>query len=285
MKRTFAAALAVLSLALAATPASAQLLAAREGPVVYGHHHINVSDVDAHKKFWAEGLSGEPVKIGTSSAQIVKFPNVFVMLSARAPSGGTKGSTVNHLGFQVKDLRAALGRVKAAGFPIVTRDELPSEVSVTDGIASPNPNTSLAFLMGPDDTKVELIENKAAAQPIALHHVHFAAKDTEAMRAWYVKMFGAAPGMRGSFQAADLPGVNLTYSPSTEPLAPTRGRALDHIGFEVKGLEAFIKRLEANGVKMDRELTPVPALGLSIAFLTDPWGTYIELTEGFAAVP
>ena len=35
---------------------------------------------------------------------------------------------------------------------------------------------------------------------------------------------------------------------------------------------------------MDRAYTKVPALGLSIAFLTDPWGTYIELTEGFAAV-
>jgi catechol 2,3-dioxygenase-like lactoylglutathione lyase family enzyme len=175
--------------------------------------------------------------------------------------------------------------VKAAGFPIVTREELPPQVKVTDGIASPDPKTSLAFLMGPDDTKVELIENTAAARPIALHHVHFAAPDVEAMRAWYVKMFGAAPGMRGSFQAADLPGVNLTYSPAPEAVAPTRGRALDHIGFEVKGLEAFIARLEASGVKMDRELTPVPALGLSIAFLTDPWGTYLELTEGFAAVP
>jgi hypothetical protein len=24
----------------------------------------------------------------------------------------------------------------------------------------------------------------------------------------------------------------------------------------------------------------VPALGISIAFINDPWGTYIELTEG-----
>jgi hypothetical protein len=24
----------------------------------------------------------------------------------------------------------------------------------------------------------------------------------------------------------------------------------------------------------------VPALGIAIAFFTDPWGTYIELTEG-----
>jgi hypothetical protein len=28
----------------------------------------------------------------------------------------------------------------------------------------------------------------------------------------------------------------------------------------------------------------VPALGIAIAFFTDPWGTYIELTEGLDKV-
>jgi catechol 2,3-dioxygenase-like lactoylglutathione lyase family enzyme len=270
----------------AGTPASAQLLAAREGPVVYGHHHINASDVDAHRKFWIDALGGQLVQVGTSSAAIVKFPNVFVMLSARAPSGGTKGSSVNHLGFQVPDLRAAVNRAKAAGASIVTRAELPPQIEVTDGLGFiADQNTHVAFLMGPDDTKVELFENKQATRPIALHHVHFATPDVDAMRGWYAKTFGAAPGVRGSFQAADLPGVNLTFSSSAEPVAATRGRSLDHIGFEVKGLEEFVRRLQASGIKMDREVTKVPALGLSIAFLTDPWGTYIELTEGFAAVP
>jgi hypothetical protein len=48
----------------------------------------------------------------------------------------------------------------------------------------------------------------------------------------------------------------------------------------VKNLEAFCRKLEASGVKFDRPYTKVPQLGLSVAFLTDPWGTYIELTEG-----
>jgi hypothetical protein len=33
-------------------------------------------------------------------------------------------------------------------------------------------------------------------------------------------------------------------------------------------------------VKFDVPHRKIPALGLSLAFLTDPWGTYIELTEG-----
>ena len=44
--------LAVLVLAPAPN-ASAQLLAAKDGPIVYGHHHLVVTDVAEHKKFWA----------------------------------------------------------------------------------------------------------------------------------------------------------------------------------------------------------------------------------------
>ena len=55
---------------------------------------------------------------------------------------------------------------------------------------------------------------------------------------------------------------------------------MDHIGFEVRDLEAFCKKLESMGVKFDVPYRKVPALGIAIAFFTDPWGTYIELTEG-----
>ena len=60
----------------------------------------------------------------------------------------------------------------------------------------------------------------------------------------------------------------------------TKGRALDHIGFEVKNLEAFCRKLEAAGIKFDVPYTVRTEIGLAIAFLTDPWGTYIELNEG-----
>ena len=271
---------------LADRSASAQLLSAEDGPIVYSHHHVNASDIDAHKKFWIDTLGGSLVKVGTAQYETIKFPNVFVNFNRTAASGGTKGTTVNHVGFQVPDIRAIVNKVKAAGYPIVTRTELPPAIPVKDDLAFiADQNTYIAFAMGPDETKVEFVENKALPQPISLHHVHFAAPKVDEMRAWYAKTFGATPGKRGSFEAADLPGVNLTYSPAQGPVVGTRGRALDHIGFEVKDLERFCKQLEASGIKLDRPYTKVPALGIAIAFLTDPWGTYIELTEGFAAVP
>jgi hypothetical protein len=31
------------------------------------------------------------------------------------------------------------------------------------------------------------------------------------MKVWYVRVFDAKPGKRGNFEAADMPGVNLTF--------------------------------------------------------------------------
>ena len=81
-----------------------------------------------------------------------------------------------------------------------------------------------------------------------------------------------------------LPGVFLNFTPSTTPTVGTTGRSIDHIGFEIKNLEAFTKQLEAQGIKLDRPYTKVPELGIAIAFIKDPWGTNIEMTEGLVNV-
>jgi hypothetical protein len=83
-------------------------------------------------------------------------------------------------------------------------------------------------------------------------------------------------------EAGDMPGVNLSFSPGKTPPLPTKGRSLDHIGFEVKDLEGFVRSLEAKGIKIEAPIRQVPNTKVKIAFLTDPWGTYIELTEGLA---
>ena len=76
--------------------------------------------------------------------------------------------------------------------------------------------------------------------------------------------------------------LSFTRSPTTT--VATQGRALDHIGFEVKNLEAFTKKLEADGIPLTVSYRTVPALGIAIAFIKDPWGTNIELTEGLAGI-
>ena len=203
-----------------ASVTSAQLTASQEGPVVYGHHHLNVTSIEEQKKFWVDAIGGTLITVG--NREIIKFPNVLVFLRERAPSGGTKGSTVNHIGFSVPSTRAIVDTVRAAGFPIVTRAELPATLAVEDDLAYiADQDTYIAYAMAPDSVKVEFVENKTQTLPIALHHIHFATQQVDDMKAWYVKTFNAIPGMRGAFEAADLPGVNLTYSPSADPLEGT----------------------------------------------------------------
>lgn len=260
--------------------AFAQLNLAINNPIVYGHHHVNASDVSAHTRFWVEGLGGSIAVIGEASREVIAFPNVLVFLNAREPSGGTRGSVVNHIGFETTDIKSAVAHLSNMGYAMITESELPGSYTVIDGIGKRDGGNTIAYVQGPDDIKVELIENKANSHVIQLHHIHWATAEGEAMQAWYSEHFMATPGSRIGQPAADLPGINLTFAPDTRELVPTKGRVLDHIGFEVKGLEEFCRGLEAKGIVFDVPYREVPSLGIAVAFFTDPWGTYIELTEG-----
>jgi catechol 2,3-dioxygenase-like lactoylglutathione lyase family enzyme len=286
MTRPLSTALLLFIVLASPAAAPAQILVAGQGPVVYGHHHLAVSDVAAHKKFWIDTLGGTLIRIPGSGTEAIRFPNVYLLMRAQPPTGGTKGTTVNHIGFSVPNLRQVVEKVKANGFRMVTRAEVAATQEVKDDIAAINASTSIAFAMGPDDVKVELVENRNQTTPIALHHVHFFGPQNAEMRAWYEKVFGARPRAGGgAFVSADLPGVTLNFTASPEPVVGTKGRAIDHIGFEIDQLEAFTKRLEADGIKIDVTYRQVPQTNLHIAFITDPWGTSIELSEGLDQLP
>ncbi len=277
----------LVSLAVPTSTAFAQLTAATDGPIVYGHHHLNTTNMAAQKKFFVDTIGGKLITIGTNNTEIIEFPGVLIFFRAnQAPTGGSRGTTVNHIGFSVPNLRQVVDKVKANGFHMITATEVTPDRTVKDDIAGPTQpgGASIAFAQGPDDLKVEFVEATQQTIPIALHHVHFFNPKNTEMQAWYAKTFGATPRPGGAFVSALLPGVTLNFSPSADPVVGTQGRALDHIGFEVKNLEAFCKKLEADGIKLAVPYRQVPALGIAIAFFTDPWGTYIELTEGLDKV-
>jgi predicted enzyme related to lactoylglutathione lyase len=136
-RRTFVFALLALSILAVAPSASAQLVAAKDGPVVYGYHHINTMNVEEQKKFFVNALGGTAIKFGTDNREIVRFPNVLIFFANRAPTGGTKGTTANHIGFSVPNIRAAVDRIKANGYPMITKSEAPAGREIKDDIAAP----------------------------------------------------------------------------------------------------------------------------------------------------
>jgi catechol 2,3-dioxygenase-like lactoylglutathione lyase family enzyme len=249
--------------------------------VSMGHLHYLVRDVEANKKFWM-ALGGTPAKIGNT--EVVKFPDVIIFLSQGDSSGGTEGSVVNHVAFRVQ----SLGPLEATGMKVQHLKEFPGVASVysPEGerieLFDEQRATNLGFALdrGHIDSVAER-HNRPMGVPIIAHHIHLYVPEASVLeaKAWYVRMFGGVPGKRWRYEATDLPGINLNFSAAPRPTVATKGRMLDHIGFEIENLDAFCRRLAANGVTFDVPYSKSPT-GVATAMLTDPWGTSIELTEG-----
>ena len=139
-----------------------------------------------------------------------------------------------------------------------------------------------AYVETPDGVRIEILEDKTQAMPIRNEHIHFRVTEGEIpkMQAWYAKTFGGKAGKTpGNAPVVDLPGVQLRFAKDDKAQLPTRHRVLDHIGFDLKDHAAFVKKIEAEGIKLDEPPRKNAATGTTITYITDPWGTRIELVQ------
>jgi len=247
-------------------PSAAQVAPYNEDGMTFGHVHLNVSDLEAHKALWVEQFGGEVVERGPLTA--IKWPDMILILSEREPTAGSMSTVMDHFGFKVRDIEPFLESWREAGL------EVQAEFTGAEGF----PN---AYLMAPDSVRVELQEDPELDREVVGYHVHWFTPQYRAVLDWYIDVFGVERFKRGSIETtANAPGQNLSFGDSDDPRLPTRGTAIDHIGFEFEDLDAFVEELEAKGVELDVPVREIPSIGLKIAFLTDPSGVYVELTEG-----
>ena len=278
--------ISILSLAMLLPQAVswAQIYAPNESGVALGHWHTIVRDVEATKKFWIL-LGGKPIKV--DEADVIKFPGILVFLTKGLPAGGSDGTVVNHGGLRTANGKELMEKLAAAG---VKMDPVDPATGRPPNL--PKGTRVWNFAYTPDDFRVEILEDRDSIQkndftvPTSSDLVHFYLPDVPSIaraQAWYAKVFAAVPTPPVP-PARDvnslIPGAKLNFSLSRTPPLPTKGRALDHIGFEVKNLEAFCKELEASGVKFDQPYSKTRHKSFASAELTDLWGTSIELTEG-----
>ena len=258
----------------------AQLSQPNAAGVAMGHLHYRVRDVEANKQFWIK-LGGTATKVGETQA--VRFPDVLVLLEPADASAGTEGSVVNHVAFRVQ----SVAKVAAAGLKVDANKEFSGVASVftpegerielfDDGLA-----TNLGFTFDGARDEVADRHNRKITVPVIAHHIHLYVPEDQVQKAkaWYAQTFGGVPGKRWRYDAVDLPGINFNFSASPKSAVPTKGRRLDHIGLEVRGLAAFCKKLESAGVKFEVPYARQKS-GVATALFTDPWGVSIELTEG-----
>jgi catechol 2,3-dioxygenase-like lactoylglutathione lyase family enzyme len=263
VKTTVLAALLFASTLTVGT-AAAQPAPFNEIGVTMGHWHLISKDVEANKKIFL-AMSGKLFMPGGNP--LMMFPGIYINLNlgTEKGDGGSQGSVVNHVGFIVNNVQERVAQWKLLGVPVL-----------------PGTNSRLdqAFVETPDGVRIEILEDKTQSMPIRGEHVHFwlPAAEIPKSQAWYAKTFGGKAGTRNDAAVVDVPGGQLRFAKADKAQVPTRGRVLDHIGFDVKDLRAMIARIEGEGIKLDEPYRKSPT-GNAVAYITDPWGTRIELVE------
>jgi catechol 2,3-dioxygenase-like lactoylglutathione lyase family enzyme len=261
-KATLKTTLATLLCTSLCNTAQAQLAAPNADGVSAGHTHLIVPDVEKHREIWK---SFGAVEKSSGRLQLLGFPGMYILLREGTPALPSAQTTVNHIGFQVNNYAAIKAKLDAIGVTYVVDNTESGQI--------------LAEL--PDGVRVEFALDTTQAEPIVFHHTHLMAPDGVALQKWYVDVFGAEIGERRGLPSAVIPGGRVDIlQPDGSQLAGTTGAAIDHIGFEVADMAAFKAKMDRMGIAFAREPERRDDINLTIAFITDPVGTYIEITEG-----
>jgi len=254
---------------LAAGTAAAQPAPVNQAGVTMGHWHIASRDVEANKKLFL-AMGGKLYMPG--GQPLIMFPGLYIslILGNEKGEGGTVGSVVNHVGFIVDNVQQRVAQWKAAGVTVLPGGALPTGGNRLDQ----------AYVETPDGVRMEILEDKTQTVPIRNEHIHLAlpAAEIPKAQAWYAKTFGGQTATRNNAPVVNLPGVQIRFNAADTKQAPTRGRVLDHFGFDVNDHAAFVKRLEAEGITLDQPVGK-GATGNTITYITDPWRTRIEIVQ------
>jgi catechol 2,3-dioxygenase-like lactoylglutathione lyase family enzyme len=122
---------------------------------------------------------------------------------------------------------------------------------------------------------------------LSFDHIHLRCPSPEATALWFEDKLGAEI-IRSMQQGAPrfdlkLGGINIFLLPEGKDAAPAPSApylGIDHFGFAVTGLDAYIDGLKAKGVTVTMEPnTPRP--GIRIAFIRGPENISIEILERF----
>jgi catechol 2,3-dioxygenase-like lactoylglutathione lyase family enzyme len=263
----------ISALLLAALPLLAQLPAPNKAGVSAGHDVLRTKDVETANRFW-QALGGRPVQFA-GRLNLIAFPGVLLLdigggqgkAAPPAELAGSEGSSLDFIGFSVKDLKGSLAKWAEAGIKPL-----------------PGGSATQVYLLSPDKIKARITEDKSLSAPIAADTIKMMVPNVAEAQAWYAKYLGAEMVKRGGEMVADIPGSNILFEQAKTPVAPTKGRAFDRIGLEVVGLEAFCKKLEDAGIKFDSPYRKANGMNAAFAVFQDPFGTLIEMSEGLSAV-
>ncbi|HZI52024.1 MAG TPA: hypothetical protein VFE29_09385 [Terriglobia bacterium] len=307
MKRGFPGALCCLLLAMvAAAPLSAQLATPNAAGVSLGAVYYTVPDVAAHRKIWVDIFGAKPTMVGKT--EMLKLPGVFIVLSQGTPQAGNP--LINHLGIWAKDLNPTRAKLLAAGVQNATPasqfvdlpnglrlefiddpagPEAPAAHHIHYFVANAEAGTAgrawymKTFGAAENSRRNGGVPSALLTPPDKWISIDFTAAGGRGGGGGRGGRGGGAPGgAAGAAPPAAAPPA--AAPPAAAPAAgPTsnKGTILDRFALEVKGLDAFVKKIEAEGVKVTKPVS-TNADGLKTAMIVDGVGNDVELIEGLS---
>ena len=254
------ACLAVVLMACA-TPVSAQTGFAN----MVDHIHLAVPDQAKGVEWYRKHFGGQTMTEATDRLMFGETRIIFQKNDTPQPSSG---SVLDHIGFSVADLDAALKNLAADGGKVVTPAR---EVA---GLFK------LAFVEDPWGVRIEVVQDLAK---LGLHHVHLRAPDPNAALAWYVDKVGGAVGkLKDRIDGINYGGVWILAQKGEA--TPSQGHAIDHIGFRPLNVDTVVTGLKVKNVKVTTEPRPLTlpsGTTMRLAFIEGPDGVRIELVQRF----
>ena len=251
----FGLVLFVLTCCISMVPAAAEGLP-------YDHMHLTASDRPAAVKWYAEHMGGEEV----GREDRLKFGDTWFIFFKKDPGfPGSAGSSVDHIGISFPDLDAKMAEFREAG------------IKITGEVREIGP-IKFGFVEDPWGTKIEVMQD---AETLGFHHIHLKGPNPAAVLDWYQNAFGGTRAkFKGFLDGIEYGSVWLLAQGAAEDQAATKGRAIDHLGWEVTDMEKTAKELKEKGVTFTMEPRPFnPEIAIAIAFVEGPGGVRIELVQ------
>ena len=227
----------------------------------YDHMHLTATDPAEAAEWYIKYMGGEPME---AKGRAAFGSTIVIFFKKDAGFPGSEGSSVDHIGFSFTDLPAKMEDFEAAGIKIT------SEVREVPG------KFKFAFIEDPWGTKIEVMEDE---ETLGFHHIHLSSAEPAKTLDWYENVFGGErTKYKGMLDALRYGTVWLLAQNSRgAEVAPTQGRAIDHLGWGFADLDAAAVVLKSKGVNFTME--PRPFRDLKIAFIEGPDGVRIELVQ------
>ena len=227
------------------------------------HIHLAAPDQAEAVEWYAKHFGGQKTAEGVER---LMFGDTRVIFQRNAAAKPSVGSAIDHIGFSVTDLDAAIKALEAGGAKVVTPAR---EVA---GLFK------LAFVEDPWGVRLEVVQDAAK---LGVHHIHLRAPDPGVVLKWYADAFGGSIGkLKDRIDGISYGGIWVLVQKGEA--APSAGHAIDHLGFRPINVDAAVAALKTKNVKVTtepRDLTLPSGTKMRLAFIESPEGARIELVQ------